>query len=102
MHRKQPIKINGQELDIDLESPALLDYHDNMSVRLSEISQDVDPEKLKFHVSALAGQPVTQLVFDETRTKAVAEFRDVIGKCSIFGLTVTGPNHQFTSNILLQ
>lgn len=79
MHRKRPIVVNQTELDIELVSPTLLDCHDNQSVRVSEITPDLDPEKLRFYLSAVACQSVLDLQFDETRTKAVAQFKDIIG-----------------------
>ena len=79
-HRKRPLDLNGAELDIELESPELLDYHDNHSVRLSGLTPDLDPEKLKFYVSALSDNTVSEILFDGNRCKAVAQFANPIGE----------------------
>ena len=80
VHRKRPIELNGSELEIELESPDLLDYHDNHSVRLSGLTPDLDPEKLKFYISALSDNTVSEILFDGYRCKAVAQFANPIGE----------------------
>ena len=81
VHRKRPIDLNGTELDIELESPVLLEYHDKHSVRLSALTPDLDPEKLKFYLSALSDNTVSEISFNGVRSKAVAQFARPIGRC---------------------
>lgn len=71
--------LNNKELDIELVSPDLLEYHDTQSVRVSGLTPDLDPEKLKFYISALSDNVVTEMWFDYNRTKAVIKFSNPIG-----------------------
>ena len=79
LHRKKPILLNGIALDIELESPALLDHHHHQSLRISGLNPDLDPEKLKFYIAAVSGRTVTEILFDESHAKAIAQFRSQIG-----------------------
>ena len=75
---RDAIIVNGKELNIELELPQLNDSHDEMAVRISGLSPEVDPEKLKFYVAAIANRAVTDLTFDRARTKAVVRFSEEI------------------------
>lgn len=67
-------------LQLELVSTQLLDCHHEESVRLYGITPDVHPAKLKFYLSALSDNVITQILFDaETETKAVATFSKPIG-----------------------
>ena len=79
LHRKKPILLNGIALDIELESPALLDHHHHQSLRISGLNPDLDPEKLKFYIAAVSGRTVTDILFDDSHAKAIAQFRSQIG-----------------------
>lgn len=80
-----PIQIHSQPIILELESPKLLDCHDSHAVRISGLADDLDPEKLKYYLSAIADSQVTQMQFDTTQTKAVATFSQQIGKeCWLF------------------
>lgn len=77
---RQPIEVNGAELDIEIDLPKLNDCHDEMGVRLSGLSPDLDPEKLRLYIAALSDRTVSDLSFDRTRTRAVASFSEIIGE----------------------
>lgn len=70
---------HSKELEIELELMWLTKHHDDHKVRLSGLSDEIDPEKVKFYLSALTNNVVTDLFFDQTQTKAVAVFQNSIG-----------------------
>ena len=69
-----------QSLELELELPWLTAEHDDHKVRVSGLTNDLDPEKLKFYLSALADNVVTDIYFDETQSRAVAIFSHSLGK----------------------
>lgn len=79
-----PIEIHSQPIRLELESSKLLDCHDAHAVRISGLADDMDLEKLKYYLSAIAGNLVTQMQFDTAQTKAVATFAHQIGNESGF------------------
>ncbi|KAF6036950.1 hypothetical protein EB796_004734 [Bugula neritina] len=52
----------------------LNEHHDRHRVRVSGLTEELDPEKLRFYLSALSNNSVTQMSFNEDYTKAVADF----------------------------
>lgn len=80
VHRQTALEFKDKKLEIELESPNLMDYQDPKSVRLSSLAAQLDPEKLRFYLSALADNVVTHLAFDRNETKAVASFAQNIGE----------------------
>ena len=83
---RKGLSFNNKNLKLELELPWLTKHHDEHKVRISGLTNEMDPEKLKFYLCALTKNVVTDVFFDETQTKAVAVFQDKIGKCvlSIF------------------
>lgn len=79
-HRRCPFKCNGFELKIELESPTLQEYHNKQAVRISGLTSSLDPEKLKFYISALTDNLVTQICLDATQQRAIATFSQPLGK----------------------
>jgi len=68
------IYLDNKKLDIELELPWLNEHHDRHRVRVSGLTEELDPEKLRFYLSALSNNSVTQMSFNEDYTKAVADF----------------------------
>lgn len=79
-HQEKPIFFNGSKLDIELDCHRLLDHHDNLSLHVSGLTPELDPEKLKFYLSALSDNVITDILLDDSCTKAVAKFYKPLGK----------------------
>ena len=78
-HRKKELVFKGQSLELELDLPWLTAEHDDHKVRVSGLTNDLDPEKLKFYLSALADNVVTEIYFDQTHSRAVATFLHRVG-----------------------
>lgn len=70
---------SGKHLKLELDIPWLTELHDDHKLRISGLPGDIDPEKLKFYLSALSSDFVSQLFFDETQQKALAIFKNALG-----------------------
>ena len=80
-HLRNTLKLSHHVLQLELVSAQLLDCHHKKSVRVYGITQEIHPSKLKFYLSALEDNVVSQILFDvQTETKAVATFLEDIGQ----------------------
>mgnify|MGYP001803434926 FL=1 len=81
--RKDPIRINGKKLEVELDTPQLSDFHDKMAVRISGISPEMDPDKLKLYLAAISNRRVTDLTYNKSKTRAIARFSQEIGQYTV-------------------
>ncbi|KAF6030597.1 hypothetical protein EB796_011094 [Bugula neritina] len=72
--------LNDKSLEIELELPWLTDQHDRHRVRVSGLTEELDPEKLRFYLSALSNNSVTQMSFNKEQTRAIAEFEETLAQ----------------------
>ena len=86
-YRTQGVRYKGVTLELELEVPWLTKQHDDGKVRISGLNEEVDPEMLKFYVSAISDNLVTELFFNQNQSRAVAIFKNPIGRfgevCSV-------------------
>lgn len=76
--RSKGIYLGDSRLDFSYESVLLTELHDHYAVRLEGVPADVDIDKLKFYLSDLASNIVTEIVFRKDGNKAVAYFKNKI------------------------
>ncbi|XP_067934852.1 protein mono-ADP-ribosyltransferase PARP14-like isoform X2 [Watersipora subatra] len=65
-------------LDLELELPWFTKQHDERKLRVSGLDSELDPETLKFYLSALTSTVVTEMFFNNSQTRAVALFKNKI------------------------
>ena len=78
--RTKGLRYKGVSLELELEVPWLTKQHDDHKVRISGLDKDLDPEKLKFYLSAISDNLVTEMFFNQNQSRAVALFRNTIGR----------------------
>ena len=78
-HQTKPLMFNKCKLNLELDLPWLTDLHDKCKVRISGINEDLEKEKLRFYLSAISKNRVTDLFYNHDQTRAIAAFRDPIG-----------------------
>jgi len=77
---RKPLCLNDKSLEMELELPWLTDNHDDHRVRVSGFTEELDPEKLRFYLSALSNNSVRQMSFNKEQTRAIAEFKESLGE----------------------
>ena len=83
LHRAKELNFKGSSLELELELPWPTDLHDDHKVRVSGLNGELDPEKLKFYLSAISDNLVTEMFFNQNQSKAVAIFKNAIGRSRV-------------------
>ena len=66
-----------------MELPWLTEQHDDRKVRISGLNGELDPEKLKFYLSGISDNLVTEMFFNQNQSRAVAIFKNKIGRSRV-------------------
>lgn len=83
-HRQNGIKLDKKRLNIQIIPQTVTEIDDNCSVELLSCNPDTDPDLLQFYLAALAGNPVSELVFNKAdHSFALAKFANELGKYSL-------------------
>ena len=78
-HKTKALEYKKTKLNLELDLPWLTDIHDKCKVRVSGINDDLEKEKLRFYLSAISKNRVTDLFYNHDQTRAIAAFKDLIG-----------------------
>lgn len=78
-HQTKALEYKKTKLNLELDLPWLSNLHDNCKVRVSGINESLEKEKLRFYLSAISNNRVTDLFYNHDQTRAIAGFRDPIG-----------------------
>lgn len=62
-------------ISLELDLPGLADYHDQQMIQISQLSEDHDPEILKYYLLALVNNELADVFYNESRTRAIALFK---------------------------
>ncbi|KAF6030610.1 hypothetical protein EB796_011092 [Bugula neritina] len=81
--QKSSPTFRGRQLKMELVLPEFKGHHDRHRVRVSGLTEELDPEKLRFYLSALSNNSVTQMSFNKEQTRAIAEFEEPLSDNSL-------------------
>ena len=94
-HRQNGIKLDKKRLNIQIIPQTVTEIDDNCSVELLSCNPDTDPDLLQFYLASLAGNPVSELVFNKAdHSFALAKFANELGKYSLCVSLCTGPGRR--------
>ena len=79
-YRTKGLLFKGVSLELELEVPWLTKHHDDHKVRVSGLTEELDPEKLKFYLSAISENEVSEMFFNQNQSRAVAIFKHQLGE----------------------
>ena len=80
LYTTEGLKYKGTSLELELEIPWLTKQHDDHKIRISGLDKDLDPEMLKFYLSAISDNIVTDMFFNQNHSRAVVIFKNTIGR----------------------